>query len=352
MSLLNEALRKNRSEKNRQVIYVAPSQVANYPKRALIYIILFLVLTAGFSYMWIMENHNVSAPPEIRNEPVNSIMNSISEPVSPSVNKGTAEKDRALNMVKVTEKRIPLKVTQAAPDIETKPATVSDKKVQALEVAIDKGTAAFHSEQPENEEYFLQKALQLHRQAKPEAALIMYKKATELNPSNSEALFNMASIYITLARYQDAYDILLSLATSNKADTKTMLNLSVAEIGLTKYMDAISHLETLNEDDPELLFEIFFHRGVALSRIGRPDEAIKNYMDAEKINSNHPALLLNMAVLYDRYGRYDEATAYYKKLINSDSLKPGEMGIYKNRIEQLRAHLPVSDGNGSGKEIE
>lgn len=84
--------------------------------------------------------------------------------------------------------------------------------------------------------------------------------------------------------------------------------------------------------------------------MGRPDDAIKSYKDAEKINSNNPALLLNMAVLYDRYGRYSEAVDYYTKLINSDSSRPGEMGVYKNRIKQLSAHLPGSSENGFGKE--
>ncbi|MBN1907160.1 MAG: tetratricopeptide repeat protein [Deltaproteobacteria bacterium] len=350
MSLLNEALRKNRSEQDRQVIYAAPSQEAINSKRVLLYIVLFLVLAAGFSYMWIRENHKLSVSSETQNGPVNSITSSIPGPVAPSVKVDTETKETAFNVTKEAEIIIPEKEIQAAPDKVTTSVSASNEKVQEAEVAIDRGRVEIHTEQPENEEYFLRKAVQLHREAKPEAALMMYKKASALNPSNSEALFNMASIYITMARYQDAYEILSALIKMDEADTKTMLNLAVAEIGLEKYSDALLHLDNPGVPDPGLLFEISFHRGVALSRIGRPDDAIKSYKGAEKINSNNPALLLNMAVLYDRYGRYSEAVDYYTKLINSDSSRSVEMGVYKNRIKQLSAHLHGSSENGFGKE--
>ncbi len=350
MSLLNEALRKNKSENNRQLIYNAPSQEVINSKRAVLYTVLFLALASVLSYMWIRESREIPVTPQTGNEPVNSVTTSMSGPVAPSVEEDTASKETAFNVTRAVEKRISEKTIKAAPDKVITPVISSDEKVQELKVDKDKVHGGLHAEQPENEEYFLRKAVQLHREARLETALIMYKKAIALNPSNPEALFNMASIYITMARYQEAYEILSSLINMDKADTKTMLNLAVAEIGLEKYSDALLHLDDPDVHDPGLLFEISFHRGVALSRIGRPDDAIKSYKEAERINSNNPSLLLNMAVLYDRYGRYSEAVDYYTKLINSDSSRPGEMGVYQNRIEQLSARLPESGESGFGKE--
>jgi tetratricopeptide (TPR) repeat protein len=351
MSLLNEALRKNRSENNRQVIYDAPPQEAIYPKRILLYAVLFFALASGIFYMWIRVDHklSVSVTPETRNEVVNSMTSPISGPVAPQVKEDTAAKEATFNVSKATETTISEKASQAAPDKVITSVFASDENVQELKVDKDKVNIGFNTEGPENEKYFLQRAVQLHREARLETALMMYKKALALNPSNPEALFNMASIYITMARYHDAYEILSALANMDKPDAKTMLNLAVAEIGLEKYSDALLHLDNPDASDPALLFEISFHRGVALSRMGRPDDAIKNYKEAEKINSNNPALLLNMAVLYDRYGRYSVAVDYYTKLINSDSSRPGEMGVYKGRIEQLSAHLQGANEKGFGK---
>jgi tetratricopeptide (TPR) repeat protein len=348
MSLLNEALRKNRSENMQKIIFHAPSQRLSNPKRVLL-IILFLAALAGFAYMWIMDREDTSVSsiiiPEAQdtgNIPATETVSTASEPEK----KGAEQPFHELPAVK---DETPDKPVLAGPDTGEGLKYPEKVIVQEKTAKDDKVHEVITSEPEETADAFLKKAVQLHRQARFDNALMMYKKVLNLSPANSEALFNMASIYITMNRYQDAYDILSKLAGKDKQDSKTILNMAVSEIGLKKYTDALSHLITLDGDDPELLFEISFHRGVAFSRMGKPDDAIVSYTAAEKINSNHSGLLLNMAVLYDRYGKYKEAVSYYTKLIESGSPGPEEMDTYKNRIETLRSYLPVSAVNGISK---
>jgi tetratricopeptide (TPR) repeat protein len=346
MSLLNEALRKNRSEKMQKVIFHAPAQVASNPKRVLL-IVFFMAVLAGFSYLWTMDKDDIDAPFVITPVIEDTVKGPIAETVStPVIIEKEVDEQPAIELSVVKDE------TQAKP-VQTSADTVEGFKypekvlVQNKTEKEEKAPEVIIHESEENVDSYLKKAVQLHRQGRLENALTMYKKVLGLNPSDSEAMFNMASIFITMNRYQEAYDILTGLAGSDKQDSKTILNLAVTEIGLKKYTDSLSHLNTLDVDDPELLFEISFHKGVALSRMGDFDKAIASYMAAERISSNHPGLLLNMAVLYDRHGKYKEAIDYYTRLIKSGSPEPGEMDTYKNRIEALRSYLPVASTNVS-----
>jgi tetratricopeptide (TPR) repeat protein len=351
MSLLNEALRKNRFEERQKVAFNAPSKAAEISGKVLILIVLFIGFAAGLTYLWIMNGHNTVASQDII--PVARSKDNMLTPVPVALPAMSATETIAVEepvaMLSAVKDNTPEIKFQENPVKET----VRDEP--KLDIAPEKGAGQekipdiIVAQKEEDADSYLKKAKDLHRQARYEMALTMYKKALGIDCANPEVLFNMASIYITVNRYQDAYGILSGLVSSDKHDPKVMLNLAVTEIGLNKYEDALSHLSTLDGDDPELLFEISFHRGIALSRMGRSDDAIKSYEEAEKIKSNHPALLLNMAVLYDRYGRYREAIDYYTRLINSESSRHGKTGVYKNRIEQLSAHLSGSGENGSGK---
>ncbi len=349
MSLLNEALRKNRSEKMQRVIFHAPSQGAHNPRRILFFIILLLAASTGFAYMWTMDDSDISAPPAIRAE--SRVADNSVIPVAETVKTSLAAekeviKEPAIEVSEVKDmpRHIPEQVN--SPKVETRDKP--EKDIVKREIAKEEKAAEIVIlESEENADAFMKKAIQLHRVGKYENALIMYKKVLGLDSANSEARFNMASIYITMNRYQEAYSILSALASSDRHDPETMLNLAVSEIGLMKYDDALNHLQAIDGDNPELLFEISFNRGVALSRIGKPDDAIVSYMTAEKINSNHPGLLLNMAVLYDRYGKYKEAIHYYTKIIESGYPGPAEMDKYKNRIETLSSYLPAAPVKGS-----
>lgn len=338
MSLLNEALRKNKYENPRKGMLNFPSQENHGRTRSIIFITA-LAAAAGVCFLfWPKQDDNSFEHPtayhgtEVMEKalPVEQVPEGMAVPDAVIQKKDeTEKKDR--EDIQGDEVLYPEEPRKTVPVNVKKPgetAIVKEENESRLQI--------FNRETVNSEKGYYSKALQLHRQGRIEKAVAMYKKALSLNPSNNDALFNIASLYITMARYADAYNILIKLLDVNPSDPKTILNLAVTEIGLGKNRDALSHLRDINDEDDNVRFGISFHKGVALSRIGERDRAMACYKNAEKLNGDYPALLLNMALLYEKSGNYSEAINYYSRLIETDSSAPKEKDRYRQRIETLK----------------
>ena len=346
MSLLNEALRKNKSEKTRKIIFNFPSRETKKSKKKIVIIfIVFIALIIGFIFVWIYHNRYPNKPgvvtPQvlIKDDIPKEVQ--VPEPVEskPVISQKTDKEiksDPVLNEQETTDKASIKESEQIGiPSISKIPEVHVTKreaipKISENEIIKD------------DEESYYKKAIQFHKQGNLEMAVSMYKKALNYNPENTDTRFNLASVYISMSRYSDAYNILLKLDSCNPSDSNTMLNLAIAEIGLGKDRDALVHLKGIKEEGRELRFKVAFHEGIALSHTGESAEAIIRYKDAESFKPDSPALLLNMAVLYDRLGNYNEAINYYLKLIDSDSSNTHENEKYKKRIETLRSNISKS----------
>ena len=366
MSLLNEALRKNRMEKTEKSV---PDFSERYNKRSVKNVILiiavFTAAAAVFLIVWMkISNRNpgqIVVESDINNS--EKITDRINEPetVTPAPPEA--------NHVPVVEEISHSKVINAG-EIEAliheKPVEINkNKNVEPLNAELvrelheniedkavrEEGIISKEKhdpvpEEPEveitnDEESFYRKAVQFHRQGRLESAISMYKKVLGFNQANTDAMFNLASIYITTKQYSDACTVLKELTDINPSDPEIILNLAVAEIGLGKNSDAVSHLEGIEEGDIDLQFRVLFHLGIALSRSGRHEEALNCYMDAEKLDRDNPLLILNMAVLYDKTGRYKNAVEYYLKLINSDLTSSPEKEKYRQRVEALQKNISL-----------
>jgi tetratricopeptide (TPR) repeat protein len=192
----------------------------------------------------------------------------------------------------------------------------------------------------QQESLFLQKALHYHRQGKFNQAIRMYQQVLKVNATHRDALFNLASAYIHLKVYSEALPLLKKLRNYDYGNPDVLVNLAIVEIGLGKPAEAIQLLNLATQYYKEPKFEIFFHKAAALSRLGRLEEALRNYRTAETLNAQHPILNFNMAVLCDKLHQYKDAVYYYRAYIrNSNSLQQFEEKKIETRIRSLRAYL-------------
>lgn len=182
---------------------------------------------------------------------------------------------------------------------------------------------------------FYQKALQFHRDGRIKEAAAMYREVLKYTPSNSNAACNLSSAYIELSDFASAYELLNNLHSSNPGGAEIQLNLAVAEIGLGRPADAIELLKGLDSEDKKLKFSKFLHLGVAESQTGKLDEALIYYKKAEEIKGGVPKLLYNIAVINDKLGNYNDATAYYQKFLTAGSSAPDDSEAVKKRIKAL-----------------
>ena len=345
MSLLNEALRKNKSVQSQKRVFDFHSPDTPRSKgKALNISVIVVVLIAGFIFTWIYIGNDTDGSEFIEPQtPVISDTIAMDEPgpehpvTEPEAPEETVEEQRYNTVIPEKEAVKEVPVVTPAPKKSQSISKVSEAKYAKAKE--EKKHEVSETKLIDNERNYYRKAVQYHRQGRLEKATSMYKKVLSYNPENSDALFNLASIYITKSMYSNAYNILTELHADFPADSKIILNLAVAEIGLGNNRNALTHLQEVNEKDRGLQFRAAFHKGVALSRLGEQEKAVASYKDAEMLNHDNPALLLNMAVLYDRLGKYKEAIDYYLKLINSDTSDSREKNKFRQRIEILQNNV-------------
>ena len=187
---------------------------------------------------------------------------------------------------------------------------------------------------------FYLKAVSYHKRNELGKAIQMYQEVLRKNPEHYEALFNLASVYLKVSSFSEAYNILQKLHELDPENAQILLNLAIAEIGLGRPQKAISYLNDSDalKDKPQ--FEICFHKGVAMSKLHMLNEAEIWYKRAEELNPSHSRLLFNMALLYDKLQRYKEALRYYGAFLKNE----GEPSVHEkrdveNRINAIRVYM-------------
>ena len=200
------------------------------------------------------------------------------------------------------------------------------------------------------EQTLYRRAQGYHRQKALGMAAELYRMVLRENPAHRDALFHLASLYMEQSAYARAYPLVLDLVTREPDSARALVNLAIAEIGLSRPEKALAHLDrTLAlEDSPR--FRVYFLQGVALSRLQRPEEALASYRKSEDLHPGHGPLLFNMAVTYDRLERYGEALDLYARfLLAGESSSPRERREVQARIGTLMAYLAGEPEPSSGR---
>ncbi len=194
---------------------------------------------------------------------------------------------------------------------------------------------------PAEVEIFYRKARAYEESGNVEDAARFYRQVLALNPRHRKALARLASIYMDRGEYASAHPLLADLLALSPRDPEVLVNLAIDEIALDRPAEALRRLAAAEALDGAPRFEIFFHRGVALARLGRPAEAIESYRAAEVIDPARSLLLFNMALTYDRMGRYREALVYYGRFLHDADTAPsaGDRRAVESRIGVLMAWL-------------
>ena len=187
---------------------------------------------------------------------------------------------------------------------------------------------------------FYRKAQAYHKQKNLEMATKMYRRVLLEKPGHRDALFHLSSIYMEQSAYGEAYPLIMELLRLNPDDPQGLANLAISEIALGRPEQAIAYLnEALALEDPPR-FKIYFHQGVARSRLHRMEEAITWYRKAENLDPGHTHLLFNMAVTFDRLERYNEALDCYARFLKAgESSSPKERRDIETRVGVLMAYL-------------
>ena len=144
----------------------------------------------------------------------------------------------------------------------------------------------------------------------------LVRRAVELDPANTDALNDLASMLRVLRRYDEALDLLERYRHLVPGDFQALADIGKCLSGLQRFAEAESVLRRALEglDDANMHFDL----GVALDRQGRLPEAIAEYQRALERNPNHKDALNYLGVSFVRQGRLAEAAGHFERLIATD----------------------------------
>jgi tetratricopeptide (TPR) repeat protein len=335
MSLLNDALRKHRQE--RQGAPERPWLPAAAPRRRRprsIWLIAAAMGAAGMlAPLWLATGTRANPEPSTLETPATQPLAVLPQP-NPAVAEPSSEAGTPTVSVAA-----PGRVTTARP-----PATAAATRPTAAAPATARSAAAQKpAAAPTGDSPFYKKAVALHRQRRFSEAIDFYRQVLARNPDHPACRFNLATAYIDSGAFKDAYPLMKALAAGEPDNPDIRLNLAITEIGTGRLEAAAASLDMAQSLPEAPEFEIYFHRGILHGRSDRPQAAIASYQQALALRPVHSGALFNLAVTYDRLTEYPKALAFYfQSLSAGDGLSADESGQIRRRIQQLQTYLNSS----------
>lgn len=145
-------------------------------------------------------------------------------------------------------------------------------------------------------------AVALDRKGLRERAQDSYARAVEVDESDPQALNNLGySLYVS-GNYRAAVERLKRAARLAPSDERVLNNLALAQCRLGKYDDAYKNFARAGGE-----YKGRVNVAALLVRAGREEKAIEHLEEARRLQPEAPGVLQQLADLYDRHGRRQQA---------------------------------------------
>ncbi len=232
-----------------------------------------------------------------------------------------------------------------APVIEPDGPVRPSQKSPVTQAASPKNIASNQNKTKSIAERFYRKGLSYHRQNDLEKAIPMYLAARKKNPNHTATSFNLASAYIQVGAFAEAHTILTDLHVKDPDNPEVLLNMAVVELGLDRPKLALAFLDRAEIKFAQPRYEVLFHQGTAHSRLGNFTEALAYYQKAANIAPEKARLSLNIAIAFDNLTQYNQAIEYYLIFLDQyNNLDPTEQNEIEKRVRELKAYLAQKQG--------
>lgn len=144
----------------------------------------------------------------------------------------------------------------------------------------------------------------------------LVRRALEYDPTNSDALFELASLLRALERFDEALRLLQDYNRRVPGDFQAVAAIGRNLSGLQRFAEAEGVLRRAltGADDANTRYDL----GVVLDRLGRVPEAIAEYERVVKRNPSHRDALNNLGVDLSRVGRLGDAAVRFEQVLRVD----------------------------------
>lgn len=217
----------------------------------------------------------------------------------------------------------------------------------------EKALSYYKSVQPQTPESLLGIASTYQTMGKYNDAISYYKSAYNMAPNDIETAYYIASAYSAIDDFNNAkvYVNKVLAKNPNHQNAKTLLKyISEEEVqqGINKaldlyntqnYQDAYNLLSSMISKNPTVAVP-YYYRGMVLDEQKKYEQAILDYKNTIKYDSNFDLAYYSLGVDYDNLKNYKEAFAYYNKYLKITKEQNEYTSFVKNRIEELKKYVP------------
>lgn len=151
-----------------------------------------------------------------------------------------------------------------------------------------------------------------------EKAKELYLQVTELFPKNQEAWNYLGLTYFTQGEYKAAVDSFEKALKTGPARVDIYLSLSKTYSKLLFFNESLSclnkvvEIESHNREAHSLMGHILY------DKLGRAEEAVKEWEEAYSLDPNDPIPLMNLAAIKFQTQKFREAITFWEKVLEID----------------------------------
>lgn len=186
----------------------------------------------------------------------------------------------------------------------------------------------------------------------------LVRRALEVDPENTDALYELASILRAFRRWAEALELLERHQRLAPGNFRVLADIGRCLVGLQRYAEAESVLRRALDglDDADTRYDL----ALVLNRGGRFAEAIAEYRRALDRHPNHAGALNNLGVALARQGRLEEATRQFGRLVAIDPENADahtnlgalllSQGAHDRAAREFRAALQVNPDHALARE--
>ncbi len=248
-----------------------------------------------------------------------------------------------------------------------------------IELAVHR-VAAFQSDHPHEKKILCNAAIRISEGGHPNIAIPIFLQIVSDNPNDSVLIGNLAGAYtndsqyelalktieqsltidpddpntnrihgnilVKLERFKCARDACCSFLKKHPNDLDSHFRLGWLEVQDDHYELAIKHFKTVLELDPDH-FKALSNIGGSLIALDRLSEAEDVVLKALKMNPNNGVSICNLARLYEKQNRPEEAYKLYQRSLQQDPHYTKAM----DDLEHLALQLNIPNTKDSSTDI-
>lgn len=193
----------------------------------------------------------------------------------------------------------------------------------------------------ENANYELSKAYDALSAGNTDTAIVTYKNVLEADPNNTNALFNLATLYHRAGQIDKArplYARLLAINPQHREGLNNFLVLLTDEAP----QEALTQLHELQQRNPDFS-PIAAQMAIIYEKMGDLEKANGQMIRAIELSPENLTYRYNMAIMLDKQGKYDEAAKLYYQLVeaaNRGDTIPGNLQKIQQRLTFISSNRP------------